>query len=355
MKKCFNLLLLCIFLVVTIGLPVYADDTPSIESVAAIVVDDSSQSVLYQKNADAPMFPASITKIVTAVLAIESGRLNDKVTISKEAADVEPTKLYMVPGEQKTVKQLLYGLMLHSGNDAAIALAEHFGGSIQGFAVKMNAFAEKVGATTTHFVNPNGLPNAFHYTTARDMAKITAYAMKNPMFRHIISTKTYYWKGLKWSATLTNSQPLLGTVQGVEGGKTGYTDKAKNTLVTSVDRNGKRLIIVTLQADGKARAYDDTLKLMNYGYSVLSQKPKNSPVVQKAAADLQIPPHKSLIEKPQIDKTKTEKFQTVNSVKSPVLPVWIVGALPLLLFGLIYYIRLKRRVFNSPNKIGFPM
>ena len=226
----------------------------------AILMDAGTGRVLYEKNADSRSLIASTTKIMTALIVCEQCNVLDRMRIPKEAVGIEGSSMYLKEGEVLTVQELLYGLMLHSGNDAAVALAIYCGGTVEGFAQLMNDKAHRLGLTGTHFENPNGLDSPGHYSTARDLAVLTAYAMDNPIFRQTVSTKTVR----AGERTLTNHNKLLWRVEGADGVKTGYTKAAGRILVSSASRNGRRLIAVTIN-DGNDWA--DHKKLLEDGFS----------------------------------------------------------------------------------------
>jgi len=235
----------------------------STSAVSAILVDAGSGEVLYEQNADQKMLIASTTKIMTALVAIREGTLSDTVTVSKAAAYTEGSAMYLAAGERLTLETLLYGLMLCSGNDAAVAVAEHVGGSVEDFVAMMNETAGELGLNSTSFANPNGLDHENHYSTARDMAILAGEAMKNATFRRIVSTKSVSIGG----RSMTNHNKLLSAVDGCIGLKTGYTRAAGRTLVSCAERGGHRLIAVTLQ-DGNDWA--DHRALFDYGFSAYS-------------------------------------------------------------------------------------
>ncbi|ANC75541.1 hypothetical protein ABE65_001135 [Fictibacillus phosphorivorans] len=243
------------------------ENTPEIKSESAVMIDAKTGDILYQKNSSEQMYPASITKIVTGILAIESGKLDDTVVVSSDAVRAEGTRVYLMEDEQVPLKKLVQGLLINSGNDAAVAIAEYMAGDVDSFADQMNAFAKKVGADNTHFVNPNGLFDEEHYTTAEDMAKITQYAMQNEEFREIVSTKELPWVGEGWETTLRNHHQLLWDYPGTIGVKNGYVDESKHTLVTAVSRDNLDVIIVTMKAPTSRAAYWDTMALGDYGFA----------------------------------------------------------------------------------------
>lgn len=241
---------------------------PELQAEAAILMEAQSGQILYSKNAEQTMYPASITKILTGIIAIESGQLDDVVTVSQNAFDTGGTRVYLEVGEQKKLLDLVYGMLVNSGNDAAVAIAEHIGGTVEGFAKMMNEKARQLGAENSHFVNPSGMPDEEHVTTASDMARITRYAMHNETFREIVSTKEYAWEGDGWQpGSIVNHNRLLWDYEGATGVKNGYTDAAQLTLVGASEREGQQLIAVVLKVPGAAKnVYRDITQLMDYGY-----------------------------------------------------------------------------------------
>lgn len=245
-----------------------AQELPQVTGESAILIDATTGTVLYEKNATAPQYPASITKIATGIYAIEKGNPEDIVTVSKKARYVEGTRVYLGEGEQVTLGKLEYGLLMHSGNDAAIAIAEHLAGSEAQFAENLNQYlAEKVGITNTHFANPHGLHDENHYTTAADMAKIAQYAMKNETFRAIVGTLRLPWDGKEWKSELNNHNKLLRNYEGATGIKNGFTDQAMHTLVGSAKRGNTEFIAVTMKTASSALAYQDVRNLLDYGFA----------------------------------------------------------------------------------------
>ena len=226
----------------------------------AILMDAQTGRVLYEKSPDSRSLIASTTKIMTALVVCEQCNVLDRVRIPKEAVGIEGSSMYLKEGEVLTVQDLLYGLMLHSGNDAAVALAIYCGGTVEGFAQLMNDKARLLGLEGTHFENPNGLDSPEHYSTARDLAVLTAYAMENPIFAKTVSTKTVRIG----QRSLTNHNKLLWRVEGADGVKTGYTKAAGRILVSSATRGGRRLVCVTIN-DGND--WQDHQKLLEDGFS----------------------------------------------------------------------------------------
>ncbi len=221
---------------------VFSQPVSAVSARNAILMDAQTGRVLYEKQADARGLIASTTKIMTALVVCEQCNVLDRMQIPKQAVGIEGSSMYLREGEVLTVQELLYGLMLHSGNDAAVALAIYCGGTVEGFAQLMNDKARQLGMTGTHFENPNGLDSPEHYSTARDMAILSAYAMKNPIFAKTVSTKSVR----AGNRTLTNHNKLLWRVDGADGVKTGFTKAAGRILVSSAVRQGRRLIAVTM-------------------------------------------------------------------------------------------------------------
>ena len=225
----------------------------------AILMDGITGQVRYEKDADSQSLIASTTKIMTALIVCEQCNVLDRMRIPKEAVGIEGSSMYLQEGEILTVQELLYGLMLRSGNDAAVALAIYCGGTVEGFAELMNDKARILGMKNSHFVNPNGLDAPGHYSTARDMAILAAYAMKNPLFRQTVSTKTI----TVGNRYLTNHNKLLWRIEGADGVKTGYTRAAGRILVSSATRLGRNLVAVTINAPDD---WNDHTELLEMGF-----------------------------------------------------------------------------------------
>lgn len=227
----------------------YSTSCPTNAARCAIVIDADSRSVLYSENADERRGMASTTKIMTALVAIESCDLQKSFTVPKEACGIEGSSVYLKEGESLTVKELLYCLLLESGNDAATALAIAVGGSVDGFVEMMNERVLELSLENTHFANPHGLSDDNHYTTARELAIITAEAMQYDVFREIVATKTARvpYDGIPEGRHLVNHNKLLFSSSDVIGVKTGYTSRDGKCLVSAAEKNGLTLIAVTLQ------------------------------------------------------------------------------------------------------------
>ena len=231
-------------------------------ALACVIIDEASGRVLISHNADAPLPMASTTKVMTALLALENGDLDAPVTCSRNAFGVPGTSIYLAEGETLTLRDMLYGMMLASGNDAATAIAEHIGGSVEGFCAMMTERAAALGCRNTVFRTPHGLPCDGHYTTAHDLALIAREAMKHPLFREIVSTSraTIPWEGRGYDRVLNNKNRLLTSYEGATGIKTGYTKKAGRCLVFGAERDGMRIVGVVLNCwdwfDEAARLMD---------------------------------------------------------------------------------------------------
>lgn len=239
-------------------------EEPNINSRSAIVFDRNSKEVIYGKDENTKKKMASTTKIMTCIVVLEKGELTDTVIVSKNAAGTGGSRVGLKTGDKATVQDLLYGLMLCSGNDAAVALAEHVGGSVEGFAELMNAKAKELNLSNTNFVTPHGLDNENHYTTAYELAIMADYGLKNKTFRSIVGTKNITININGKPRNLNNTNELLGSVSGVYGVKTGFTNGANRCLVSSCKRDNLDIITVVLGADTKKFRTQDSLKLINY-------------------------------------------------------------------------------------------
>ena len=253
---------LACFCAVLLLLP--ALDTParalSTSATSAILIDGETGRVLYTQNADEERLIASITKLMTALVAMESGHsLDEVVEIKREYTGAEGSSMYLQAGEKLTLEALMYGLLLASGNDAALAVAGVCGGTVENFVHQMNRRAALLGMEHTHFVNPSGLTQEGHYSTAADMARLAAVCMKNETIARIVSTKSITIAG----RSFTNHNKLLWRYEGCVGMKTGYTERSGRTLISCAEREGQRLIAVTLN-DGNDWA--DHTALLDYGF-----------------------------------------------------------------------------------------
>ncbi|GGN56578.1 D-alanyl-D-alanine carboxypeptidase family protein [Oceanobacillus indicireducens] len=251
-------------------LPEHGQAAPDVSAAQAILMDAESGQVLFEKDAFEARPIASITKIMTAILAIESGKMDEKATVSRNAIYTEGSSIYLEQGEKITIQDLVYGLMLRSGNDAAVAIAEHIGESEEGFVYLMNEKAMWLGMDQTHFTNPHGLDDEEHYSSAYDMALLTREAMKNKQFREISGSTSYLSENRSYS--WRNKHKLVtGYYENATGGKTGYTKQTGRTLVTTAEKNGHSLIVVTLNAGND---WNDHITLFEWGFEELTE---NSP------------------------------------------------------------------------------
>lgn len=277
----FYILIFSCFL--TINYKAYA--SPAILSESAVLIDAESGTILAQKDADKKMYPASLTKIMTAILAIEMGELSDVITVDEDTPyEIEGSHIALEPGEILTLKDLLYALMLPSSNDAASVIAKHYGGNLESFVKMMNAKAKELGAYNTNFTNPHGLHDDNHYTTAADLALITRYAMKNDIFRKIVATTKYeiqttnkkdeprYFTSLNkliyntsYNQIYVDGMYISPYYEYATGVKTGYTPQAGNCLVASAKKDGTELIAVMMKGVS-LEMYQDAHNLFNYGF-----------------------------------------------------------------------------------------
>ena len=257
-------------------------------ALSAVLMDGDSGRVLYEKDGETPRANASTTKVLTCILALEKGAGDDYVTVSARAASQPDVQLNMREGEQYYLEDLLYSLMLQSHNDTAVAIAEHIGGSVEGFAERMNKKAEEIGCTDTHFVTPNGLDaeddGGTHHTTARDLALIMRYAIKSPTFLKITQTREHTFSDLSKKRTFTvrNANAFLDMTDGVLSGKTGFTADAGYCYVCACQKGGKTFVISLLGCgwpNNKSYKWKDTMTLLNYGdqnyeYRTFFQEPE---------------------------------------------------------------------------------
>lgn len=239
---------------------------PVINGKAYILIDAISGQVLTGKDIHTKQYPASTTKILTAIIALEKGKLTDKVKIGPNPPRVEGTKVYLREGETISLEKLLNAAMIHSANDAALAIAEHIAGSQEKFAKLMNEKAKEIGCKESNFINPHGLSDDNHYTSAYDLSLIAKYAMQNPTFREIVAKRYYDWQGLEWENRLENINRLVKQMPECTGIKSGYTTQANHTLAASASKKDQNLIAIVLGADGRV-IWDDTQNLLNYGFN----------------------------------------------------------------------------------------
>ena len=291
MKKIFSIFT-AIIIVFAAWVPAFAEsEVPDVTAKAVLVMDLTTGDILYENNADERMYPASITKILTGILVIENVSLGATLTADDEVAVVEPTALRMKTGEKINAKDALYCMLVASCNDLAELFAKHISGSVQEFAKLMNQKAEEIGCTSSHFTNPHGLHDDDHYTTARDLAKIVSYCMKNDLFREIVKLPEYTItrgqgankpgsvetvRSTNWLLYNTTTTIYVGPdkttpkYEGCIGIKTGYTKEAGGCLVAAAERNGTTIVSIVLGSNGASRGtYEravDSIKMLNWGF-----------------------------------------------------------------------------------------
>lgn len=258
-------LLICCTVLTLLGSSAKAEEEVKTSARAAVLIERNTGMVLLCHNENEPLPMASTTKVMTALLALEKGNLDDVVTVGRNAYGVPGTSIYLDLGEQITLRDLLYGLLLASGNDAAIAIAEHIGGSVEAFCAMMTERAAELGCEDTVFVNPNGLPAEGHHTTAYDLALIAREAMTHETFREIVSTQraSIPWEGRSYDRILNNKNRLLAGYEGATGIKTGYTRAAGRCLVFGAQRDGLEVIGVVLNC---ADWFNEAARLMDLGF-----------------------------------------------------------------------------------------
>lgn len=366
--KCIKIITILILIFTLSVFPTYADDAneleevvieenekqeieaaassntkPTINSSRYAIYDRLSGRCIYGKDENKQTAMASTTKIMTSIIIVENCNLEDTVTITSKAAGTGGSRLGLHTDDKITVNDLLYGLMLRSGNDAAVALAIHTAGSVEEFAKLMNKKAEELGLNNTHFVTPHGLDNSEHYTTAYELAVITDYALKNEIIAKVVKTKSTTIKINGNSIQINNTNELLGNVEGVYGVKTGFTNNAGRCLVTSVKRGDMDLIIVVLGADTRKDRASDTMKLIEYAYKrfytinveeiiekefeLWKQINQNRIYVDKAANNIELKIDDIKIKKLIADKEPTIEINAVNYLEAPITKDTRIGTL----------------------------
>lgn len=283
MHSTFRITILLLLLFVLAGQPVFAATTPDLTGQYVILIDQQTGQTLFEKQADDPWYPASTTKILTALIILENHTLDEIVTVDGESPFVDGSKIFIFEGEQLTVEQLLNAMLIASANDCAEALARFHSGSLEAFAEAMNLRAQQLGATHSHFVNPHGLHDPEHYTTARDLARIARAAYALPAFRDIVSKKTYSIPPTEFQPEtryMSSTNPFINgdgrqlydgkyvpeIYDIVDGIKTGYTTASHHNLVATAQQGGDRLITVVMDSDNSG-VYVDTRHLLDYGFS----------------------------------------------------------------------------------------
>ncbi|MBR0179288.1 MAG: D-alanyl-D-alanine carboxypeptidase [Firmicutes bacterium] len=275
MKKWLAFLIIIIYLAFC-GTARAADEL-SLQCKSALLLDGASGQVLYEQNADEKCYPASVTKIMTMVLIMEAVNagtisLDDVVTVSQEAADMGGSQVYLYPGEQRSVDEMMIAIAVGSGNDAAYAMAEFVGGTYGNFIQMMNDKAAELGMSGTHFVNPHGLHDDDHYTTASDLGKLAFYAAGLPGLLDYTSIYEYEFRPEPNLLTLWNTNRLLKWYDGAIGMKTGYTEEAGRNLVAVAERDGLRLISVVLGCGERQGHFRESMDLLNYGFNTFTRQ-----------------------------------------------------------------------------------
>lgn len=316
---------------------------PTINARRYAIYDRASGMCIYGKDENKATAIASTTKIMSIIIVIENCNLSDTVTITAKSAGIGGSRLGLHTDDKITVMDLLYGLMLRSGNDSAVALAIHTAGSVEKFAELMNQKAEELGLTNTHFVTPHGLDNPDHYSTAYELAKITDYALKNETIAKIVKTKTAVININGKPMQINNTNELLGNIDGVYGVKTGFTNNAGRCLVTSVKRGDMDLIIVVLGADTRKDRAKDSMKLIEYAYKrfytvnveeminkefeMWKQINQNRIYVDKATNSLELKLDEIPIKKLATDCDPIIEINAVTFLKAPILENERIGTI----------------------------
>ncbi len=310
-----------------------ADPLQKLTARSAIVMDAATGQVLYERDIDTRRYPASTTKMMTLIVALEHGKLDDVVTVGKNAEGVEGSTLWLVQGDKIPLGELLAGMMMHSGNDATVAVAEHIAGSVPAFVEMMNEKATEIGAYNTHFVNPNGLPDEKHYTTAFDLAKIAAYGYSLPHFEEIVSKQETIYDWVKDPAKkLRNENQMLWLYRGANGVKTGYTEAAGRCLVSAARRDGMQLVAVVLDS---YYMWNDSIALLDYGFHSVQPKTlvKKGEVVTKVDVadgrhdEVELIAAESLVvaEKNGESAKVEKKVEVPNDVAAPIKKGDVIG------------------------------
>ena len=294
------------------------NDEPILNSRIAVAYDRKTGTVIWGKNENKRSAMASTTKIMSALLLIENADLSQEVVISQKAGGTGGSRLGLKKGDKITLNDLLYGLMLKSGNDAAVAIAETVGGDLDNFAEMMNNKAHEIGLENTHFVTPHGLDNPEHYTTAYELAKLADYAMKNEIFAQVVNTKNYTVTINGYPKNISNTNELLGNLEGVNGVKTGFTNNAGRCLVTCTNRNGFETITVVLGADTKKFRTQDSIKLIEYTYKNFKEIDITETITSKFLEWKRINQNKIIIEKAK----KNSRLELIfNDIKNNCIPI----------------------------------
>lgn len=346
MKRIIYILLM---LIILLNSSIVYGENIKISAENCILMDCNTGRILYEKDSHKKIAMASTTKIMTALIALENGNLNDKIKINIECVGIEGSSIYLKEDEEVTLEDLLYGLMLRSGNDAAVAIAIHIGGNIEGFTELMNKKAKEIGALNTNFVNPNGLHHNNHYSTAYDLALITREAFSYNEFEKIVGTKTYVSKR-KENNYYQNKNKTIWQYKGGDGVKTGYTTSSGRCLVSSANRKGMRLISVVIRANDW---FNDNYKLLDYGFD--NYKPyiiydknqfvKKIKVNDANKEDINLVTQNDLVYPLKEDEIKKIKINTVapDEVKAPIYKDEIIGDI---------YVYLDNKLINKDKLVA---
>lgn len=315
---------------------------PTVEAASAVLMDPETGQVIYSKNPHKRLQNASTTKIMTAILLIENCGMTDKITASKNAAQTQYTSLHLQPGEQINAKDLLFGMLIRSANDAAVAAAEHISGSVDKFAKLMNAKAKEIGCTDTHFVTPNGLYAKDHYSSAYDLALMAKYALKYPIFAEAVNTRKYELSSRtknKKDMVVFSHHMYMRKYPYADGIKSGYIKQARYCYVGSATKNGWRLISAVLRSEHSA---DDTIALMNYGFDnfqkvavVQAGRPvTHAEVTGGAAPAVAVAPLKDIaVVVPRTGAKVVTKLEIKDNVEAPVAKGAQLGTIAAMLDG----------------------
>lgn len=308
---------------------------PNLNARAAILYDVTYDRILYEKNSKQKRANASTTKMITAIVAYENGNLNDTVIVSQKAATTGGSIINLRQGDEITLDDLIKGLLVRSGNDAAVAIAEHIGGNIDVFANLMNEKAQDIGARDTHFVTPHGLDKEAHYSTAYDLMLIAKRLLEIPYLAEIVSKSSVEIKINGYTRNIGNTNEMLSIYQGVTGVKTGYTGEAGRCIITSIDKNNRKLISVVLGCDTKKNRTQDSVKLLDYGLGKfeeieLDRYIKNTICISVEKSDgkvynlTQNVSFKYLLTKDEFDKINV-KYNIKSNLKAPLKKGMSIG------------------------------
>jgi len=339
MKKFSFFIILALIMLALCGTALAAAETEQagtnlgLKCTSSLLMDGLTGEILYEQNADEQRYPASVTKIMTMVLileAVDDGAisLDDVVTVSEEAAAMGGSQVYLYPGETRTVHEMLIAIAVGSGNDASYAMAEYVGGTYENFIDRMNERANQLGMTNTHFVNAHGLHDENHYTTARDLGLLAFHALSLPKFLEYTAIYEYEFRPDPKLLTLWNTNRLLKWYEGTDGMKTGYTSEAGRNLVATVKREGLRLISVVLGATERNGHFQESMKLLNYGFNSYKYYPLHAAgdvmavaTVSKGAADtvdLILSKDLGYTCKKGEEPAVTESMEIINMLDAPV-------------------------------------